>query len=473
MIESECEFCNNTFFAHASKQHTCSRKCGYALRSQNQTKWSKEKIIERIRSLHSQGISLNYNSLKKSQHSSIIPAAHKYFGGWKKAVEAAGFKPLRKYWNREEILNQVRSWHNNNQELNYNTIRKLDANFVSAVSRYFPSWDDMLTEAEIPSQRRYIEWDRDKILRIMRQQDAMSYGMHLSSARKRDPKSYIAAVRQFGSWKNALEIADIHFDRRQSKWNKKLVRRWLIKMNRKGVSLNSDYVQRHYGGFYKTAVRYLDSWDNALIYANIDPLEIKQSSFWRPELVIRKIQERHQQKKSLYSQDIDKQYPSLKVMAKQFFGSWRKAIETAGLTYKRKTPKLFGELILGFILSDFFPNEKFVKHCRTLDWLVGTKGHSLELDYYCDDLKLGIEFQGPTHFKPIFGKAELTQQRKRDERKRRLCKENGVSLIEVPYDDFTPKTLSSQFFTLNIDHAYSEKCLDLCSKYKLMYKIGD
>lgn len=244
-------------------------------------------------------------------------------------------------------------------------------------------------------------------------------------------------------------------------------------MNRKGVSLNSDYVHKNYSGFYGAGLKCFGSWDNALRYANIDPLEVKQSSFWRPELVIRKIQERHQQKKSLFSQDMDKQYPSLKVMAKQFFGSWRKAIEAAGLTYKRKTPKLFGELVLGFILSDFFPNEKFVKHCRTLDWLVGSKGHSLELDYYCDSLKLGIEFQGPTHFKPVFGEVELTQQRKRDERKRRLCKENGVDLIQVHYDDFTPKTFGSQISALNIDYAYTEKCLDLCLKYKFMCKIGD
>jgi len=472
MIESVCEFCNNIFFSH-SNQSTCSRKCGYAFRSKNQTIWSKENIIEQIQRLHNQGISLNYNLLRESQHSSILAAACKYFGGWKKAVETAEFKPLRKSWNKQKILKQAKSWHDNNQKLNYYTIKKIDANFTSTVYRYFSSWDDMLAEAGIPSQRCYLEWNKDKIIRIMRRQNIMGYPMYLGSVRKRDPKLYAAAVGQFGSWKNAIKIANIDFDCWQPKWNKKIVSRWLLKMNRKGVALNSDYVQKHYGRFYQTAVRYFGSWDNALISANIDPLEVKQSSFWRPELVIRKIQERHQQKESLYSQDVAKQYPSLREMAKQFFGSWRKAIEAAGLSYKRKTPSLFGELILGFILSDFFPNEKFMRHDRTLNWLVGSKGHSLELDYYCDNLKLGIEFQGPTHFKPVFGKDELIRQYERDGHKRRLCKENKVTLIEVNYDDFTPKTLSSQISALNIDHAYNEKCLDLCSKYKLMCKIGD
>lgn len=184
MIETECKFCNKTFFAHASKQRTCSRKCGYALRSQNQTKWSKEKIIEQIQNLHAQGISLNYSLLKKSKHSPVLMAAHKYFGGWKKAVEAAGFKSLRKSWNKQEIIKQTRSWHDGNQKLNYHTIRKLDSNFVSAVSRYFSSWDDMLMEAEIPSQRCYVEWNKDKVLRIICQQHKMGYNMYLSSAKK-------------------------------------------------------------------------------------------------------------------------------------------------------------------------------------------------------------------------------------------------------------------------------------------------
>lgn len=56
------------------------------------------------------------------------------------------------------------------------------------------------------------------------------------------------------------------------------------------------------------------------------------------------------------------------------------------------------------------------------------------LDFYLPDLNVGIECQGDQHFKAIDhfgGKEKLDMIVERDERKKRLCKENGVNLIYV------------------------------------------
>jgi hypothetical protein len=64
-------------------------------------------------------------------------------------------------------------------------------------------------------------------------------------------------------------------------------------------------------------------------------------------------------------------------------------------------------------------------------------GRNLELDCYNDDLKIAVEYNGVQHYKynPHFHKSRdaFQNQRYRDYIKRNICKENGITLIEVPY----------------------------------------
>lgn len=66
-----------------------------------------------------------------------------------------------------------------------------------------------------------------------------------------------------------------------------------------------------------------------------------------------------------------------------------------------------------------------------------TGGHNLELDCFNADLKIGIEYNGEQHYRyiPYFHKTKDTfyNTKYRDDIKKRLCNENGVRLIVVPY----------------------------------------
>lgn len=62
---------------------------------------------------------------------------------------------------------------------------------------------------------------------------------------------------------------------------------------------------------------------------------------------------------------------------------------------------------------------------------------NLEIDCYCPELKLGVEYNGRQHYQyvPMFHKnyEDFRNQQYRDELKRRMCSDNGITLIEVPY----------------------------------------
>jgi len=62
---------------------------------------------------------------------------------------------------------------------------------------------------------------------------------------------------------------------------------------------------------------------------------------------------------------------------------------------------------------------------------------NLELDCYNDSLRLAVEYNGKQHYNyiPFFhrNRDHFMTQKYRDDMKRRICKENKVNLIEVPY----------------------------------------
>lgn len=87
-----------------------------------------------------------------------------------------------------------------------------------------------------------------------------------------------------------------------------------------------------------------------------------------------------------------------------------------------------GERKCAKILADLFPNHVFIK--RRPPWLEG-----LELDLYCEELSLAVEFNGLQHYRftPYFHKTEddFIKQVERDKRKADICDKRGVRLIVV------------------------------------------
>jgi len=88
------------------------------------------------------------------------------------------------------------------------------------------------------------------------------------------------------------------------------------------------------------------------------------------------------------------------------------------------------EQVLLSMVNSIFPND-LVQHKVRPAWL-----ENLELDIWIPHLRIGIEYQGEQHYKPVShwgGQEAFEKQVERDKLKRKLCKANGVRLIEIKF----------------------------------------
>lgn len=97
---------------------------------------------------------------------------------------------------------------------------------------------------------------------------------------------------------------------------------------------------------------------------------------------------------------------------------------------KRTSPKWKSEAQLFTLVSSIYPDAIYQYH---VEWL-GMQS----LDIFIPSLSIGIEYQGKQHYTPIEhfgGEKHFEKQQENDRRKKKLCSENGVRLIEWPYQE--------------------------------------
>jgi len=117
----------------------------------------------------------------------------------------------------------------------------------------------------------------------------------------------------------------------------------------------------------------------------------------------------------------------------------------------------FNQEFCRLYLSKLF-NAEFLKIRPA--WLKNPKtGWNLELDGYCSELKLAFEYNGRQHYEAISFCSSLTQeqindnfeqQKERDKLKIKLCKENGVKLIVIPYWENKIKYIRNEYAKLGV-----------------------
>ena len=88
------------------------------------------------------------------------------------------------------------------------------------------------------------------------------------------------------------------------------------------------------------------------------------------------------------------------------------------------------------IVKGYFDNifNSVFEKCRP-KWLKNERGNQMELDGYNKELGMAFEYHGEQHYKITYymNEEQLKQRMKDDEWRRKVCMDNGIILIEIPY----------------------------------------
>jgi hypothetical protein len=250
---------------------------GYIAMPSGQTRprWSREGIVDRIKSLHRKGTDLSYNSVARREQG-LLAAANYHFGGWATAVGAAGLdyaRDIRKVprWTRDRIVARIQTAHEAGADLSWTSVtrdKRYSALAYAAIrDGYFGAWDDALQAAGIdPAQvRRYESWTPEKIIRRVKARAKKGLPLNSKAMQDGDSRLFNAALHYFGAWSAALEAAgcDPRAVCRRRRWSTELVIRELKGLRRQGEDLSGSAMRKNHSRLYSAACKYFGSWTSA------------------------------------------------------------------------------------------------------------------------------------------------------------------------------------------------------------------
>src|SRR6185436_19917916 len=172
---------------------------------------------------------------------------------------------MRRVWDKESILQTLRTLHRQGKDISYNKLAKKMQSLVSAAAYHFGSYRKAVERAGIDYAEvaRRPRWTKPLIIQMIKQAKRKGDDLHWSAVtRRRDELGRAAFAslqpRLFGSWDRALNAAGLDADEiaRYRKWDRDSVVYELRSRASDGEALNSGAIQRDDSGLHAAAVRH-------------------------------------------------------------------------------------------------------------------------------------------------------------------------------------------------------------------------
>ena len=231
--------------------------------------------MEHIRELKERREDLSYNRIAREVQG-LLSSANYHFGSWKAAVEAAGInynRDVRRIpkWTKERIIQTIRSARNSGVDLSWTNVSKQreysGMAYASIRETRFGSWDAALEAAGLQPAvvRRYESWDDEKILRRIQERYRKSRPLNSKAMQQQDCKLFNAALKRYKGWDEALENAGIDPDEvyKRRRWSKERIRAEVRELNSSGADLAAPAMRKRCSALYSAACKYFGSWTAA------------------------------------------------------------------------------------------------------------------------------------------------------------------------------------------------------------------
>ena len=149
-----------------------------------------------------------------------------------------------------------------------------------------------------------------------------------------------AATRYFGSWRAAVEFAGLDYEeiRKYKMWSRERILDRIRELHAKGEDLSWRHVSTQVDPQLAAAAtkrKHFGSWRNAIQAAGLSYSQIRRYREWSEQAVIDRLKELHAQGKDLNAKSMEELDITLITAARRRFDSWDRALTAAGLDYKK------------------------------------------------------------------------------------------------------------------------------------------
>lgn len=306
-------------------------------------KWDEKIIIEAIkeRERKMKSIqSLQYKIVEREERG-LIGAARNHFGTWEAAVEAAGYDyskiRMTQVWSETRLKSEIRRLESRGENLSFGRMKEKHSKLFWAAALWFGSWNKAVAAGGIDyeSHLPHVLWSEEKVIDAIRERVSQGKAINSVTVQKDDSRLHQAARLYFGKWTDAVDAAgydyEMHTTRRMRKWDDEMVLETIQERYEEGKRLDLKAVRGEDNGLMDAGIRRFGSWKRAIEAAGIDYGEICLTPPWTEEKVLKGIVELQAGGADLLSTKVAKEHNRLFRWGVRFFGGWEKAVRAAGI----------------------------------------------------------------------------------------------------------------------------------------------
>lgn len=176
-------------------------------------------------------------------------------------------------------------------------------------------------------------WTKEEVCKSIKRLNSEGVYLNGNIIREEFPALYDAGRILFGSWKKALKKNGINLSKTQS-WTRSNIILEINKIYELGKDISSNSVSRYTNGLYSAARKQFGSWKQALESAGVIYENISDIQIWNKEKVKEIIFSLNKYGEPLNYKFVFYKHVRLLKAAEKYFGSWKAALEECGFDYE-------------------------------------------------------------------------------------------------------------------------------------------
>lgn len=262
------------------------------------------------------------------------------FQYWRKYLN---FPSPRCYWDKELIQKAIRQRIRQKQPLNAASIWKDNSSLYYAAHRHFKDWSDALRTTGINPEQvsPFRTWSRTKIIAALKEYLRKHQRLNYNRIKREFSGLTSASYLHFGSWRKALQKAGLSRYLPYKQWSREKVIKQLQEWARKGRPLNHKTLFSKNRPLTEAAKHYFGSVKKAIESAGFNYESVRLQIRWTEQLVIKSLKKRVRQKKPINSKTLSQEESTLYNAARRYFGTLAKAVRAAGFVYQKIRKRSF------------------------------------------------------------------------------------------------------------------------------------